>query len=268
MAHFRPKPRNEIRATAILLMAALSFMAQTPSTQQTAVETNGAAKLLTFVGQISVIRSNYAWALDVGKTVNRQETIVTGSDGWGVFEVADGSKFEVFPNSKVVFRPNMGEWRDLLEVWLGKVRVQIEHFGGLPNNNKVHTPSAVISVRGTIFDVEVLPETEDTIVSDEEGSVGVEHALKPGALKVLNRGESIVVHKNEALAKALIDKGGLFQHGIRSLSDALYQVAVNARGSGPGHVGTPASTGSGSAGDKNNGTTTAPPPPAPIPPPH
>jgi ferric-dicitrate binding protein FerR (iron transport regulator) len=267
MAHFRPKLQNGLRAAAILMIAALSFMAQTPA--PTAVEADGAAKLLTFVGQISVIHagSDYAWALDVGKTVNRQETIVTGSDGWGVFEVADGSKFEVFPNSRVVFRADMGDWRHLLEVWLGKVRVQIEHFGGLPNNNKVRTPSAVISVRGTIFDVEVLRESEDTVVSDEEGSVAVEHALKPGPAKILNRGETITVHKNEALGKALLDKSGLFQHGIRSLSDALYQVAVNARGGSAGHVGTAGTTST--AGDKNNGTTTAPPPPAtPPPPPH
>jgi hypothetical protein len=266
MAHFRPKPRNGVRAAAILLIAALSFMAQTPP-PQTVVETEGAARLLTFVGQISVIRSNYSWALDVGKIVNRQETIVTGPDGWGVFEVADGSKFEVFPNSRVVFRANMGEWRELLEVWLGRVRVQIEHFGGLPNNNKVRTPSAVISVRGTVFDVEVEPESEDTIVSDEEGSVAVEHALKPGPVKILNHGETIRVIKNEALAKSLIDKSGIFQRFFHGASDALYQAAVNARGGGAGHVGAPSTT-SGTAADKNNGSTTAPPPPPPPPPPH
>jgi hypothetical protein len=268
MAHFRPNQRNGVRAAAVFLTAALSFMAQTPP--PSAVETDGAAKLLTFVGQISVIRSNYSWALDVGKTVNRQETVVTGPDGWGVFQVADGSKFEVFPNSRVVFRANMGDWRDLLEVWLGKVRVQIEHFGGLPNNNKVRTPSAVISVRGTIFDVEVIADSEDTIVSDEEGSVGVEHALKPGPTTILNHGESVRVFKNAALAKAVIDKAGLFQRAVHAASDAFYQAALNARNSGAvGHVGT-AGSASGTAADKNNGTAAAPPPPPgpPPPPPH
>ena len=75
---------------------------------------------------------------------NPEQVIVTGIDGYGIFQVADGSTFEVFPKSRVVFRANRGDWRDLLEVWLGKVRVQIEHAGGLPNHNKVRTPSAVI----------------------------------------------------------------------------------------------------------------------------
>ncbi len=104
---------------------------------------------------------------------------MTGTDGYGLFQVSDGSTFEVFPNSKVIFRPNRGDWKDILEVFLGKIRVQIEHVGGLPNNNKVRTPSAVISVRGTIFDVEVEdagPGT--TLVLDEEGQVEVRHLLE------------------------------------------------------------------------------------------
>lgn len=266
MAHFRPKIQIVVRAAAVLLIAALSFMAQTPPSSP--VETEGAARLLAFTGQISVLRSNYAWALRVGDPVNRKETIVTGSDGWGVFEVADKSRFEVFPNSRVVFRANMGDWRDLLEVWLGRVRVQIEHFGGLPNNNKVRTPSAVISVRGTIFSVDVEELTETTTVSDEEGSVAVEHALRPGPARILNRGESVRVIKNEALAKSLIDKGGMLQRAVHAASDAFYQAALNARNGGTAvaRAGTPATTTSGTAGDKNNGST-APPPPAPVPPP-
>ena len=39
---------------------------------------------------------------------------MTGPDGWGMFQVADGSTFEVFPNSRTVFRANQGDWRDLL----------------------------------------------------------------------------------------------------------------------------------------------------------
>ena len=265
MAQFWPISGHGVRVGAILLVTALSFMAQTPPPVPALADT-GAARLINFTGQISVLRSGYAWALNTGGIVNRQEVIVTGPDGWGIFEVADGSKFEVFSNSRVVFRANQGEWRELLEVWLGKVRVQIEHFGGLPNNNKVHTPTAVISVRGTIFTVAVDADTQTTIVADEEGSVVVRHKLQTGPEKVLNPGEMVIVRASEPLAKATIDKSGVFQRAVHAASDALYQAALNAR-NGTGAIGKPGTTTTTtSTADQNKGGT-APPPPTPPPPP-
>ena len=209
-----------------------------------------------------------------------QEVVVTGTDGWGLFQVADGSKFEVYPNSKVVFRANRGDWRDLLEIWLGKVRVQIEHFGGLPNNNKVRTPTAVISVRGTIFIIEVEAETHTTLVQDEEGIVVVQHVLKPSQT-ILKQGEYVRVFENEPLGKAIFDRGGTMQRMAKALQDAFYQIAANGHGTTVGRgaagaastgVGSPADQNKGSAsgtatGTSSGGTTTAPPPPAPAPPP-
>jgi ferric-dicitrate binding protein FerR (iron transport regulator) len=253
----------------MLLATALSFMAQTPAPQSaadSAVEKEGAAKLINFTGQISVIRGGDPWALSTGSIVKRQEVIVTGSDGWGVFEVADGSKFEVFPKSRVVFRADQGEWRQLLDVWLGKVRVQIEHFGGLPNNNKVHTPTAVISVRGTIFSVEVEDQTHTTTVIDEEGSVSVRHRLHTGEEKILNPGEYVKVFENQPLARALIDKNGILQHLNQALSDALRQVALGSH-NGTGGIKVPAGGGTQPA-DQNKGGAAPPPPPTPPPPPH
>jgi len=168
----------------------------------------------------------------------------------------------------VVFRANRNSWIDLLEVLLGKVRVQIEHFGGMPNNNNVRTPTAVISVRGTIFIVEVEPQTDTTLVQDEEGVVVVRHILRPSET-TLKPGEYVRVFRNEPIAKAMFDKGGALQRIARAAQDAFYQAAVN-RGSGIPRVGTTTSA-PGSPADKNSGGTSAPPPPAPTappPPPH
>jgi len=230
---------------------------------------SGAAKLVSFTGQISILRDNNTWALSLGDLVQPEQVIVTGPDGYGVFRVADGSTFEVFPKSRVVFRQNRGDWKDLLEIWLGKVRVQIEHPGGLPNNNRVRTPSAVISVRGTIFDVEVEDEDATTLVLDEEGQVEVRHLLRVGQSKLLNAGEFIRIYKNEPIAKQLIDKGNLLQRAARAASDAFYQAAVNASRNA-GAIARTTTTGStpGSPADQKNGppAPTAPPPPPPPPP--
>ena len=258
MAHLRPSSRTGNKLAALLLATCAGLCAQSP-----VPDPDGAAKLLQFTGQISVMRGNYAWALNSGDAIKPQELVVTGPDGWGIFQVADGSKFEVYPNSKVVFRANRGDWRDLLEVWLGKVRVQIEHFGGLPNNNKVRTPTAVISVRGTIFDVTVEDQTHTTLVEDEEGVVAVDHVFRPSQV-ILKQGEYVRVFENQPLAKALFDKGGMMQRLAQAAKDAFYQAAVNGHGTTVARGAT--TTGPGSPGDKNGGTT-PPPPPAPTAPP-
>jgi hypothetical protein len=243
----------------VLLALCAGLSAQSP-----VPDPDGAATLLTFTGQISVMRGNYAWALNSGDSIKPLEIVVTGPDGWGIFQVADGSKFEVYRNSKVVFRANRGDWKDLLEVWLGKVRVQIEHFGGLPNNNKVRTPTAVISVRGTIFDVEVEDQTQTTLVEDEEGVVAVDNRIRPSQV-VLKAGEYVRVYRDQPLAKAMFDKGGLMQRLAEAAKEAFYQAAVNGHGTTVARgAGT---TGPGSPGDKNGGTTPPPPPPAPTAPP-
>src|SRR5580692_4236828 len=208
----------------MLIAASLSVRGQTRSAPTGIDPASGAAKLVSFTGQISVQRGDL-WALNQGDLIKPGEMIVTGADGYGVFQIADGSQFEVFPKSHVVFRANRGDWRDLLEIWLGKVRVQIEHPGGLQNNNKVRTPTAVISVKGTIFDVEVEDEDATTVVLDEEGQVEVRHLLRAGDPKVLNPGEYIRVYKNEPIAKKLIDKGAVLQRALRVASEVLYEAA-------------------------------------------
>src|SRR5215472_2675000 len=104
---------------------------------------NGAAQVITLNGQVSVLRDSSPWALNIGDSVRPQQIIITGSDGYAVLKVSDGSTFEVFPNSRVVFRNTPGNWKDLLELFLGRVKVHIQKFGGQPNYNKVRTPTAV-----------------------------------------------------------------------------------------------------------------------------
>jgi ferric-dicitrate binding protein FerR (iron transport regulator) len=239
---------------AVNLIAITDLRAQTPNP-----DLGQAAKLTAFAGQISVLRHGDVWALNAGDLIQPQEVVVTGPDGYGLFQVADGSTFEVFQKAKFVFRPNRGDWTDLLEVILGKLRVKIEHPGGLPNPNKVRTPSAVISVRGTIFDVDVEDDEGTTMVLSEEGQVEVRHILRASAARVLNPGEYIRVYRNEPLAKAVIDKGGLLQKAIRTAADVYYQIGMG-RGTGVGST-----TGPGQPADHKGGNPAPPPPPPPPP---
>ncbi len=221
-------------------------------------------------GDVSVLRDFQEWAIVPGDKVKPKETIVSGIDGHATFQVADGSTFEIYPNSKVIFRNNQGSWRDLLDVFLGKVRVKIEHFGEEENRNRVITPTAVISVRGTMFDITVDPQDEDTLVEVVEGEVGVRHALLPDNREaILQPGDSIRVYRNEPIAKARIDKGGVMQRIVQMAREAAIVAARSTSptggglgpiGGGGGPVGGVGDTGPGSVpGVPGGPPTTAPP---------
>jgi len=230
--------------------------------------TSYAAKVVTSVGQVSVLRDSQPWALSIGDQVQVKELIITGPDGDAVFQVSDGSTFEVYPNSELVFRKNPPNWKDLIDVLVGRVRIHIEHWGNVPNPNRVVTPTAVISVRGTTFDVSVNDDDETTTVEVEEGLVEVQHALLPrGNPKMLSTGETLRVYKNEPLASSMIDKGTIARQVLRSVMDAVTTVALRiprtggSIGGSGGIAGTGINTSVGDTGKK------APPPTAPPPPP-
>jgi uncharacterized membrane protein YgcG len=249
-------------ATAVLLGVCVSMGR---------AEESGAAKVVTLNGQVSILRDSSPWALNAGDLVQPRQIIVTGTDGYALLQVSDGSTFEVFPNSRVVFRDNPGNWKDLLEVFLGRVKIQIQKIGGQPNYNKVRTPTAVISVRGTVFDVSVEDEDATTLVVVDEGQVEVRHALLPSGIKTLNAGEWIRVYRTQPLQAKSVDHGGVMRGAMRAAAEALYEVMYRTRipssGGGvtlPGGGGT---GGGGTGGGSGGGNGNKPPAPAPPPPP-
>ncbi len=224
------------------------------------VSQDAAAKVVTLTGQVSALRDSEPWALSVGDLVQAQQIILTGPDGYAKFQTSDGSTFEVYPSSNVIFRKNPGSLRDLLDLFVGRIKVHIQRFGNEPNPNRIMTPTAVISVRGTIFDVSINDDDETTIVSVEEGSVEVRHALKPGAAKIVNQAETLHVYRDAPLAKSMVDKNDVLQRVLRGLGDAAYRIAI----SPPGHAGIGGITGvgpGGSAQPKPSPAPTTPPPP-------
>jgi hypothetical protein len=215
-------------------------------------------------------------ALMEGSLVQVQQMIVTGPDGHATFQVTDGSTFEVFPDSRLVFRKNAWNVKDLIDLLVGRIRVHIEHFGTVPNPNRILTPTAVISVRGTTFDVTVGEDDETTTVEVEDGQVSVRHALLPSDReKLLGPGESIKVYKNEPLVAKGLDRSTVVHYAFKILSDAANVASMR---TGRGVLGTSgggaASTGDTGKGNPSSGGTAnggsagaAPTPPPPPPPP-
>jgi ferric-dicitrate binding protein FerR (iron transport regulator) len=267
----------------VLIAAALVVSLNSLTAQCVLPAGNTGAQVLVQSGDVSLLadRAGYRATIAPCGIVKQQQVIKTGPDGYAKFQVSDGSTFEVFPNSEVTFRKTYGI-DDLLNVWMGKVKVYIQHLNGLPNPNNVTTPTALISVRGTVFDVDVLDLEGTTFVTLDEGLVDVRHLQVASRVVRLNPGESIQVLPNTPLAALPRDKGAVARQVLRSLQDAVRQ-AIYQRPNGPGNTGTgPIGTGpSGDRGPKpgtgtatgtgtgngNAGTGTGAPPAPPPPPP-
>jgi FecR protein len=247
---------------------------------------NYAAKAVSVTGRVSVMKDSVPWVISVGDTVQVQQLILTGPDGNALFQLSDGSTFQVYPNSEVLFRKTPGDWRDLLDVLVGRIRVQIQHLLGAPNPNRVITPTAVISVRGTTFDVEVDEEGNVTTIEVEEGQVEVQHAVLPrDRPTVLNPGDPpLRVYRNEPIANnSPINKSTIFRYMVQMLRDLALTISshpgkITIPGgpgvtTGPG-VGDHCKPGLCPTGPGNTGSTggipappSAPPPPPSAPPP-
>lgn len=244
---------------------------------------DSAAQVIELVGRVSIERPSALnsslraeeWALFAGGVVKPQQVVVTGPDGYAKLQVADGSTFEVFPNSRVTFRGNRSDWKDLLDLWLGRVKVHIQKLNGQPNNNRVTTPTAVISVRGTIFDVQIEDLDDTTLVSLEEGIVDVYNKQQGGGV-TLRPGESVRVFKNQPLAQRAIDRGKVVQGALRAAAQAIYDLLYRRQAGIPGGTagsgGGTTTVGSGDHGGSTptgggDGSTTAPAPPPAAPPP-
>jgi ferric-dicitrate binding protein FerR (iron transport regulator) len=253
--------RRTAKLSLLLAVAASVCLAQFSPPGETA------ATAIKVEGRVSFLKDGRVeWAINLGDRIPIQTPITTGPNGHAIFQVSDGSTFEVYPNSIATFRQNPNNWRDLVDLYVGRIRVHIEHLLG-PNPNNVHTPTAVISVRGTTFDVTVDDDTETTQIDVEEGIVDVRHNLMYGE-KTLTDGMSLRVYRNIPIAAAGLDKANLAKRLGKAAMDALSTLAnhnIKIGGGSPGTVGSGCKPGTAGCGGAPPPPTTGPgtpPPPA------
>ena len=88
------------------------------------------ARATVVTGKVTRSRDAQPWALSAGERVPIQQVIKTGADGFAHFEVAGGGSFDIFANSRAVFRQNAASAGDLLDVTEGRVRVHLKPQAG------------------------------------------------------------------------------------------------------------------------------------------
>ena len=173
-------------------------------------------------GQVSrVAGEDLPWALSEGETVRVQQAITTGPDSFARFEVKGGSSFEIFSNSRVLFRQNAAAAGDLIYIEDGRVKVSMIFAADYRPVQRVITPVAIISARANTVITVIQEDDQSTRVDVLEGQVTVRHALLPrGENAIVKAGDAIIVARNEPISRKM-DRGSIYRYALRTLVDAL-----------------------------------------------
>jgi hypothetical protein len=115
------------------------------------------------------------------------DVIKTFKGGRLVLGLMDGSQAIISEKTTVEIVDLSQSPRTIFNLLRGKTRIKIEKVGGRPNPYRVNTPTAVIAVRGTLFDV--LVTDMETQVFVHEGEVAVSNLVSPQAFVILSPGQ-------------------------------------------------------------------------------
>ncbi|MDQ3490546.1 MAG: FecR family protein [Acidobacteriota bacterium] len=181
-----------LKPFAFIFIVALSFIGV--KSQNLA-----SAKILSSSGTVQITRQTAGGAsrvkLRAGDELFTDDVIKTGVGGRVVVGLKDGSQAIISENTTVEIKDTNNSPRTIFNVLRGKTRIKIEKLGGKPNPYRVTTPTTVIAVRGTIFDVFV--SNDETKVFVEEGEVSVALLTAPDNQVILTPGQFTRVKKDQ-----------------------------------------------------------------------
>lgn|GEM_PF-2247143 len=177
------------KVTVILLIASLTLLASNSARGQALVS----ARVLSSEGPVEIQRRAQGEAAlqKIAYRVNDEllagDVIKTFKGGRLVLGLADGSQAIIGEKTTVEITDLGQSPRTIFNLLRGKTRIKIEKMGGRPNPYRVNTPTAVIAVRGTLFDV--FATEKETQVFVYEGVVAVSNLTAPEAPVILSPGQ-------------------------------------------------------------------------------
>jgi len=131
------------------------------------------------------------------QAIQAGDELRTGPGGSIILTVPDGSYMVVSENSRVVIEDFWsGNFKSIMNLMLGQVRFYIQRLGGRPNPYSVRTPTALIAVRGTTFDV-MVDEAQTAEVRCLDGRVTVEGVGVSDREVILEAGYKTLVRPGE-----------------------------------------------------------------------
>ena len=136
--------RGIVAVVAVFLLAAFARTARAQS---------AAGTVSSASGQVQIQRGGATLAATPGTPVNRGDKIVSGADGHGVIILTDRSKLEISPSTTITLDQYITGGATPTRVGLasGTLRSVVNGTPRAPANYQVHTPNAIVTVRGTDF---------------------------------------------------------------------------------------------------------------------
>ncbi len=214
----------------VAFVSASALFAQSPATRSPSADPYS-ARATSVSGQVSRIRDGQPWAVSAGDSIPIQQVITSGSDGYAHFRVAGGSSFEMFANSRVVFRQNAANGADLLDVLAGRVRIRLQPAPG-QLQQRVLCPVAAITAHQPATIALAVDEDDNARIDVIEGAIQVQHAFLPRSEPVLVTAvDAILVQKDQQISRRL-DRGSLYRYTVKPLKDVLSAITFGHSGRG------------------------------------
>ncbi len=171
-------------------------------------------------GTVNVTQDTTPWALSAGDSLAAHRTITTGPDGYARFEVAGRASFEVYGNSRVVFRRNSATPGDLLDVVSGRVRVHFNPGAG-EWQQRVFCRVAIVTARTPATIALATDEDNKVRVDVLEGEVAIQHALHPrNEPTIVKAIDAIEVERDEQISRR-VDRGSLYRYTVKPWHDLM-----------------------------------------------
>jgi ferric-dicitrate binding protein FerR (iron transport regulator) len=158
----------------------------------------GALRVSSPVGQVEWrAASSRNFVALTNQAVQAGDELRTGPGGSVVLTAPDGTYMVVSENSRLTVEDFWsGNFKSIMNLMVGQVRFFIQRLGGRPAPYSVHTPTALIAVRGTTFDVFV-DDSQVAEVRCLEGRVTVESFGFPDREVLLDPGFKTLVRPGE-----------------------------------------------------------------------
>jgi ferric-dicitrate binding protein FerR (iron transport regulator) len=182
---------------AVLCIAAAPGTTNEQEAAQASTAPIAGATVTDFKGNVQVeLPGKAASNPTLGQVLPAETTITTGK-GRILLQLEDGSQVLVHANTRLVLKqPSPSNWQRL-QLLLGKIKAEIQKRTGGSPPFQIGTPSAVITVRGTRFYVEV-DKHKSTRVKVEEGVVEVQNLKGTGKPVLIKAGFSTRVDEDSA----------------------------------------------------------------------
>jgi hypothetical protein len=157
--------------------------------------------------------------------------VTTGNDGYAHFKIAGASSFDVFANSRVVFRQNASNSGDLLDVLAGRVRIHF-HPGVSQLQQRIFCPVAILTAHEPSTIALAVDEDDTARIDVMEGAIAVQHVFLPSSEPVLVTAvDAVLVHKGQQISHQL-DRGSLYRYTVKPLKDILSAITFGHSGRG------------------------------------